>query len=219
MSGDNVITTLLKSRVAQVTLLFGVFGGALGKLLKIDEMEGYYMGLTSLVALVISLLISFLLKGRWSLKTKRTLQVVLAVASVLFIAAALFHTYVFLNKTYPYRTPGGQSAVYLVKGEKLSLEGMALKKKYVNQTENEILFYHLGGPNQKAHLWEQAEINTNTFLLIASYVLLVVFFSATTFALLEILAIKYGGSKKEETGKAGAKIRTVKKGKKVQKKE
>jgi len=185
---------LLKSRVVLVTALFAAFGGALSKLLKIDEMEGYYVALTSLIALLTTLLISFLLKGVWSKKRKKTLQIILSITSVLFIISALYHTNVFLTKTISYHHPKDRPASYLVKGKNYSVEGVRRKALYPDYNDDEILYQALGGPTGKTHLWDQSDINANTFALITSYVLLVIFFSGSTFALLEILSSQYAKS-------------------------
>ncbi|SRR6266542_821250 len=181
---------ILKSRVTIVTILFAAFGGALSKLLPIDEMEGYYIPLTTLVAFFISLLISFLLKGSWNIKKRKILQIILVGGFICFIASSLYHTYLLINKTIPYRFPKG-NVTYLVKGNRYTDTGNKYHNSLPYLSDAQILHDTLGGAEQKVALWEQKEIDSNTFALITSYVFLVIFFSASVFALLEILHTHY----------------------------
>ena len=181
--------SILKSRVTLVTALFAAFGGGLSLLLKIDEMQRYYVALSALVAFLISLLLSFLLKGSLKRKAKQSLKIILSVGFILFIIAALYHTRSFLEKTIAYHYPAGSSVSYLVKGNTYSTEGDSKKALHPTMTDEEIIYHQLGGPLGKRHLWNQSEIDANTFSLISSYIVLIIFFSGSVFALLEILAL------------------------------
>ncbi len=187
------LLSLLKSRVVLVTFLFAAFGGALTLLLKIDEMQRYYIALSSLVALLMSLLLSFLLKGMVKKKQKLILKAVLSAGFICFIGSALYHTNLFLNATIPYRYPVGSTS-YLVKANAYSKQGEKFREKYPSLADDQLLYMHLGGAPGKTFLWEQRDINANTFKLITSYIILLVFFAGSVFALLEILVMYYAPS-------------------------
>ncbi len=191
--------SILKSRVVLVTALFAAFGGGLSLLLKIDEMQSYYIALSSLVAFLISLLLSFLLRGTFKKKQKQMLKIILSVGFVCFIVAALYHTNLFLNATSPYRFPPGTTS-YLVRADDYSINGKTYKGKYPSLADDQILYMHLGGSGGKTFLWEQRDINSNTFKLITSYIILLIFFAGTVFALLEILALYYAPSVRKTDG-------------------
>jgi hypothetical protein len=90
--------------------------------------------------------------------------------------------------------------IYLVKGNNYSREGNGRKAEYPDFSDDELLYQKLGGPRGKTHLWSQNDINSNTFSLISSYILLVVFFSGSVFALLEILTLQYAKSMQKTDG-------------------
>ncbi|RTL60263.1 MAG: hypothetical protein EKK37_05345 [Sphingobacteriales bacterium] len=189
MKVKTTMLSILKSRVILVTALFGVFGGALSLLLKIDEMQRYYVALSMLVAFLISLLLSFLLKGSLKGRMKQTLKIILSVGFVLFIVSALYHTKIFLEKTMAYHYPAGSRTSYLVKANNYSEDGKKRKALNAAMTDEELLYQQLGGPGGKRHLWDSGEIDSNTFSLITSYIILIIFFSGSVFALLEILSL------------------------------
>ncbi len=189
--------SILKSRVVLVTTLFAVFGGGLSILLKIDEMQSYYVALSSLVALLISLLLSFLLKGTVKKKQKQMLKIILSAGFLCFIISALYHTNLFLNATIPYHYPQGSKVSYLVKGENYSNVGKEFRDQYPKLADDQIMYMHLGGPRGKIQLWEQRDINANTFKLITSYIILLIFFAGSVFALLEILTLYQSASVKK----------------------
>ena len=84
---------ILKYRVLLITILFGAFGGALSLLLKIEDLKTYYPSLAILIALTVSLLISFLIKAKWNIRLRNQLKAISVVLFILFLAAAVLHTY------------------------------------------------------------------------------------------------------------------------------
>ena len=188
---------LLKYRVLFITLLFGLFGGALSLLLKIDEMQAYYPALASLIALCVSLLISFLIKSRWNTHFRNKLKLVATVLFVFFLIAAALHTSYFLNNTFKYEGFGGKTAYY-VKGSVYTPAALKCRKDHPVITSDaamlELCFEGTGG---KGQAWTEQSINNNVLTLIVSYCTVILFFVAVVSLLVEILVLKYDKSNKK----------------------
>lgn len=179
---------LLKYRVVFITLLFGAFGGALSLLLKIEELKNYYPSLAVLIALCVSLLISFLLKARWSTRLRDRLKIVAVLLFLLFVATAALHTYYIINRTFEYRE--FDEVNRYVKGNYTDT-AIAYKKRFPFLKDEEILRDRLEGVTAIEIFWTKESINNNIFRLIASYCGLVLFFVASVTLLSEILATNY----------------------------
>jgi hypothetical protein len=190
--------TILKYRVLFITILFGAFGGALSLLLKIEDLKNYYPSLAVLIALAVTLLVSFLIKAKWTRQYRNKLKVAATLLFVLFLGAVFFHTYYIINHTFEYREFDKMSRY--VKGE-YSETGLSYKKNHPYQRDEEALRNYFGGPSGIELLWTKDSINNNIFRLIISYCCLVMFFVGCISFLTEILADKYFKSiKKVHTG-------------------
>src|SRR5690554_7811315 len=104
---------LLRYRAALITVLFGLFGGVISKLLVIDEMTWYYTALASIIGLVVNLLVSFLLKGRWSKKMRNHTKIACVLIFVALLMTVFIHTKYFIEGTFAYRDYADQVSYYV----------------------------------------------------------------------------------------------------------
>lgn len=188
---------LLKYRAIFIGLLFGLFGGALTKLLAIDELAFYYTALASIIAIVVNLMVSFMLKGKWNTHVKYSVKAVCIFLFLALIIALYSHTNYFLRGTFPYRDFEDQVSYY-IKGNKYT--PIAIKfieeNPYI-QSDEDLIREGFGSPDEKDKVWTQASINSNWMKLLTSYSLVIMFFVALVSILLEILISKYGKSTKK----------------------
>lgn len=186
--------TILKYRIAFITLLFSAFGGGLSVLLKIENLKNYYPAVAFLIALLVSLLISFLIKARWSTKFRNQLKIWSTGLFILFLGATAFHTYLIIDRTFEYQDFDVTNRY--VKGE-YSNYAMDIQKQYPNLTDQELLYNYFEGSNGIDVYWDKGSINKNVFWLILTYCGVVLFFVACVSLLTEILASRYGKSSKK----------------------
>ena len=185
------MVTILKYRVAFITLLFGLFGGALSLLLKVDELQNYYPSLAMLIALSISLLISFLIKAKWNVSFRNTLKKVATILFLLFLVAAFFHTYFLINSVFKYKDFDHNTSLY-VKGSELTAAAIKCRKDHPTITSDAAMMTTcFEGPESKADAWTQDSINNNIMKLIISYCMVILFFVSTISLLAEVLSSKY----------------------------
>lgn len=195
------MASLLKFRVAFITLFFGIFGSALTLLLQIDEMESYYRALAPLLALVISLFISFMIKMRWNTKTRNKLKIIVSVLLTLLLLSVFFYTRLFLKATFPFRDANDNLAYY-VKGDKNSYTQLALDFKKNNPaitSDSELIRNGFEGPHNKRFAWTEESISNNILLLIAGYCIVIILFTGIVSLLSEILVLKYPKSTKRSS--------------------
>lgn len=201
------ILFVLQARVIVITLLFTIFGQGLTRLLKIDEMASYYEALAPLLALVISLLISLLIKGR---KTK-TLARKIRIASVilfgcLLIAVALY-TQLFIKSTFKF-AGFDDSYAYYVKGNSGAYTRIALdfKQKHPEiSSDDDLIREGFGGPVNKSKVWTENAIQQNLQYLIFGYCIVVMLFAGIISLLCESLYVakRVPQVKKEKREPAG----------------
>ncbi len=189
------MVAFLKLRVVFITLLFGLFGGALSYLLKIDELQSYYPALAALIALCVSLLISFLIKGRWTVVFRNKIKKMSAILFSLFLIAAFIHTYLFINSVFKYKDFTGEVSYY-VKGSVYTEAALKCKKDHPKITSDAAMMYAcFESPEEKTEAWTEESINNNVFMLIVSYCAVILFFVGTVSLLTEILASRYSSKK------------------------
>jgi len=181
----NRMIKILNNRVTYLTVIFGLFGGALSLLLKIEDMKTYYPALASLIALLVSLLVSLLIKGKRGPAQRRLFKIMAAVLFFLFLVCAILHTNFIIKKTFEYHEFDQMSRY--VKGEYSTL-GLTAKQKYPNLTDEQILYKKMGGPDGISVYWTKSSIDNNVFLLIISYCGVIIFFVAAITFLTEVLA-------------------------------
>lgn len=196
------ILKVLNDRVTYITLLFGLLGGALSLLLKIEDMKAYYPALASLIALVVSLLVSFLIKGKRDRKSKNRLKVWASILFVLFLGFAGIHTKYVITKTFEYHE--FDEVNRYVKGN-YSDTAIALKKRFPHLNDEQILYQQMSGPDSIKQYWTAESVDTNIFLLIASYCGVILCFVAVVTLLTEILA----EDKEAKNKRRESRVRTV----------
>ncbi len=197
---------LLQYRAALLAILFGVFGGALSQLLAIEEMTLYYTALAGIIGLVVNLLVSFLLKGRWNIKMKNTIKLACVGMFVAMIITLFMHTLFFLEGTFPYRD-FEDNVTYHIKGD----EYTAVAKSFMEEnpyivSDEDLIREGFGSPSEKGKVWSQSSINKSWLKLLSTYSLLVIFFVGLVSVLLEILMGRY----EKSTSKSIEKIPTKK---------
>ena len=192
------MSSFLKFRVAFITALFALFGSALTMLLQIDEMKSYYQSLAPLLALVISLFISFMIKMKWGRKARNLLKVIVSVLLVFLLFAIFFYTRFFLTATFPFSDNSGKVSYY-VKGDKNSYTKIALDFKEKNPSitsDSELIRNGFEGPHNKRFAWTEESISDNILWLIAGYCIVIILFVGVISLLTEILVLKYPKSTK-----------------------
>jgi hypothetical protein len=189
------IKKVLIKRAAYITLLFGLFGGALTLLLKIEVMQAYYPALASLIGLLVSLLVSFVIIGKRGTKIRNRFKIAAILLFMLFILCALLHTNLIITRTFEYNEFDETNRY--VKGD-YSERGLVEKKKYPMLTDEQLLYKKMGGVDGIEILYAKASVDQNIFLLIISYCGVVIFFVAAITFLTEVLA-EVEGRKKRKT--------------------
>lgn len=183
---------LLKYRAALLTVLFGLFGGAISKLLVIDEMAWYYTALASIIALVVNLLVSFLLKGRWNTQVKNYTKITSILLFLALIVTVFLHTKYFIEGTFTYRGYDNEISYY-VKGNEYTPVAIEFKKAnpYV-QSDSDLIREGFGSPDEKYKAWTEESINETKLKLISTYSLIIIFFVGLISILIEVLMGHYG---------------------------
>ncbi|WP_373398621.1 hypothetical protein V8V91_02540 [Algoriphagus halophilus] len=188
---------LLKYRALFIGLLFGLFGGALTKLLAIDELAFYYTALASIIAIVVNLMVSFMLKGKWNTHVKYSVKAVCIFLFLALIIALYSHTNYFLRGTFPYRDFEDQVSYYIKGNEYTPIAKKFIEENPYIQSDEDLIREGFGSPDEKDKVWTQTSINSNWMKLLTSYSLVIMFFVALVSVLLEILISKYGKSTKK----------------------
>ncbi|MFZ1675786.1 MAG: hypothetical protein WAT91_00855 [Saprospiraceae bacterium] len=195
----------LTIRAALITAMFGLFGGALVKLLKIDELQEYYYALTPLLALIVSFIISFLLNGKRTVKMRNKLRVISVVAFVGLLIMLFFHTRMYLSSTFRAKDFDDTVGFY-VKGNDHSYTPAALKFKAEHPSitsDADLITEGFGGPDGKSSAWTQESIDNNILWLITSYSLVIILFVAILTMMLEILTKKESQTAKKVVAEEG----------------
>ncbi|MBD8489938.1 hypothetical protein IFO69_14370 [Echinicola sp. CAU 1574] len=183
---------LLKYRAALLGVLFGLFGGAISQLLAIEEMTLYYTALASIIGLVVNLMVSFMLKGRWSTKMKNTIKVVCVILFVGLVATLFLHTKFFIEGTFSY-SDFEDKVSYYIKGSEYTNVAKKFKEEnpYV-ESDEDLISEGFGSPEERDKVWTQESINRNWMRLLTTYSLIIIFFVALVSILIEVLMGKYG---------------------------
>lgn len=188
---------LLKYRAILIGALFGLFGGALSQLLAIEEMALYYTALASIIAIVVNLLVSFMLKGRWNTHVKYSLKAISIFLFLALIISLYSHTNYFLRGTFPYRDFEDQVSYYIKGSEYTPIAKKFIQENPFIQSDEDLIREGFGSPDEKDKVWTQESINNNWMKLLTTYCLIIIFFVALISILLEILLSKYGKSTKK----------------------
>lgn len=185
---------LLQYRAALLAVLFGLFGGAISKLLVIEELTGYYTALASVIALVVNLLVSFMLKGRWSTKLKNNVKKICLFMFIGLVGFLYMHTKYFIEYTFPY-ADFENNIGYYVKGSEYTRTAKIFKEQHPYiESDGDLVREGFWSPEEKGKVWTQDSIDKNWLRLILSYSLVVIFFVGLISILIEVLVSQYGKS-------------------------
>ena len=191
---------ILEYRAAFITVLFGLFGSALSKLLVIDEMTWYYTALASLIGLVVNLLVAFLLKGRWDRGMKNYTKIVCILFFLGLIITVFMHTKYYIECTFSY-SGYDDKLEYYVKGSEYTAVAKQFKQENPHiVSDADLIREGFGSPLEKDKAWTEESINTNKLRLITSYSLIVIFFVGIISVLLEVLMSHYHKSTTKTLG-------------------
>lgn len=183
--------TLLHYRAALISVLFGLFGSALSKLLVIDEMTWYYTAIASLIGFVVNLLVSFLLKGRWSKNMKNYTKIVCILFFFGLITMVYLHTKYYIEGTFPY-SDYEDKVTYYVKGTVYTPTAIKFKQENPHIiSDGDLIREGFESPFFKGKVWTEESINQNKLKLITSYSLIVIFFVSIISILIEVLMVHY----------------------------
>jgi hypothetical protein len=182
---------LLQYRAALISALFGLFGSALSKLLVIDELTLYYTALSSVLALVVNLLVSFLLKSKWNASMRNYTKLICILCFLGLIATVYIHTRYFMAGTFPYRDYDDKVSYY-VKGYEYSYSAKEFKDAhpYIG-SDADLIREGFGSPAEKDKVWTVQSIDKTRLRLISSYSLIVIFFVGIISILIEVLVGHY----------------------------
>lgn len=200
------ILKVLNNRVTYITVLFGLFGGGLSLLLKIEDMKTYYPALASLIALVISLLVSLLIKGKRDRKSRNRFRISAVILFLLFLGFAAIHTKYVITKTFEYHE--FDEVNRYVKGV-YSDTAIALKKNFPQLSDEKMLYQKMSGVDSIKQYWTPESVDANLFILIATYSGLVLCFVAVITLMTEILAEEEGRKKSPKRSRKKALTETV----------
>lgn len=185
---------LLQYRAALLAVMLGLFGGAISKLLVIDELTGYYTALASIIALVVNLLVSFLLKGRWNTKLKNNIKKICLALFIVLVGFFYMHTKHFIEYTFPY-SDFENNVSYHVKGREYTFAAKKFKEEHPYiVSDADLVREGFGSPDEKGKIWTQESIDKNWLSLVLSYSLVVIFFVGLVSVLIEVLISQYGKS-------------------------
>jgi hypothetical protein len=183
---------LLKFRLTLISVAFAAFGGALYKLLVIDEMSWYYTALANLIALVVNLLVSLLLENKRAKSSINYVKIFSILLFLGFITTVYMHTKYFIEGTFPY-SGYDDKVSYYVKGDEYTALAIKYKQEHPNiESDADLVYEGFGSPTEKDKVWTVASIDKNKLRLISSYVLVVIFFVGIVSVLLDVLSRSYG---------------------------
>ncbi|MDN3687452.1 hypothetical protein [Cyclobacterium jeungdonense] len=183
---------LLQYRAALVTVMFGLFGGAISNFLVIEEYSWIYFGLASILGLTVNLLVSFLLKSRWSKGIKNNIKMVCIFLFTAMVVNLYMHTKFFLERTFAYRDFNNE-VTYYVKGTEYTSLAKAFKLANPQiESDADLIMEGFGSPLEKGKVWTEASIIESWLKLISSYALFIIFFVALISILIEVLMGQYG---------------------------
>ena len=175
-----------------IGVIFGLFGSALSTLLSVKEMSWYYTGLAALIALVVNLLVSFLLRGKWNVRYRNRIKVISIVLFLGLLVTVYMHTKYFLECTFAYED--FEQVGYYIKGDVYTADALKFKADNPHIVEDGDLVKEGFSLAEKNRVWTPESIRRNTLKLISSYSFCVIFFVGIISILLEVLMGHYGRS-------------------------
>jgi heme/copper-type cytochrome/quinol oxidase subunit 2 len=202
----------LNYRIVFITILFAAFGGILSSIMDIESIGKWsYAAIASLIALVTSLFISFLLKGNWK-KMHKSVQWISTLLFILFLISCFVFIWLFRfqltfemkefdNSKTPADTSGiaATKMVRYIKGTHYTTNALNYIKDNPGAEKNpEELVNSFGGSRYIESVWDPESRNHAQFYLMLCYCVFVLLFVANVSLLCEVLVTKY----KNKTPKA-----------------
>jgi hypothetical protein len=202
MSGK--IISFIKGRAGIVTAIFGLFGFALQKLLlKIsDNLLGEFGFIFALLfAFITCMVFSLILRGDFKNRQtkkfrifKNRLNTGIILSSIGLVCIGFFYFYLVNTQTLNYKSFDTQTR--LLKGEyKKELNIEALKKSIIANNpptvsvSEEALIREVGGSSEA--LYSSESLAKTRFLLLVVYCLFIIFFTAVTYIVPDIITVYY----------------------------
>lgn len=183
---------LLQYRAALVSVLFGLFGGAVSNLWVIEEISWLYSGIASITGLSVNLLVSFLLKGKWTRIMKNNTKLACIILFIALVGTLYLQTKYFLERTFAYQDHDNV-VTYYVKGTEYTPFAKAFKLANPEiVSDADLIREGFGSPAEKGKVWTPDSINDSWLKLISTYTLFVIFFVSLISILIEVLVGQYG---------------------------
>ncbi|WP_343852852.1 hypothetical protein [Algoriphagus jejuensis] len=160
----------------------------------IEEMTLYYTALASIIGLVVNLMVSFMLKGKWNAKVKNTLKGICAFFFVALVATLFMHTKFFIEGTFSYQNFENEVSYYIKGSEYTNVAKKFKEENPYIESDEDLIREGFGSPEEKGKVWTQESINNNWMKMLTTYCLIVIFFVGLISILIEVLMGKYGKS-------------------------
>lgn len=198
------IISFIKGRAAIVTVIFGLFGFALQKLLlKIDDtlLGDFGIIFALLFAFITCMVFSLILKGDYKSRSekkfkvfKKKLNTGIIISSIGLVCLGFFYFYLVNTRTLTYKA--FDQPTRLLKGEyKEELPIQALKDSIIKHNypvisvSDAALIREVGGSADA--LYSAESLAKTRFLLLVVYCLFIIFFTAVTYIVPDIVSVYY----------------------------
>ena len=205
------MNSFLKYRIQFITIIFAAFGGILSFIMDINSIQPWsYAAIASIIALVTSLLISLLLKGKWTKQMRKRVRGVSIVLFILFLFSCFLFLWLFrfqltfeMKEINAFHTSSDSSGinqpkiVRYVKGVYYTPEA----RKYLIDNPGEDInpsnmVKAFGGSSQIDLVWDKRSRDLAQFYLFLSYCAFLVFSVANISLICEVLVTKYSDKTK-----------------------
>jgi hypothetical protein len=195
---------LLLARATFISALFALFGGVLSSLYNIDDVRtSTYVSMAGIFSFMTSLLVSFLLSGKWTLKAKRIYIFLLPLLILLSFAGFVWYEKVFDNYSFPYTPysigadslPQAGSRLRLLRSDQYTdtVKKIIIDNHYSNESDldSSLIDDWAGGFPYRDKLWVKGAISGVKIYLMTIYISLIMALTIIISLLIEILSKKY----------------------------
>lgn len=181
----------LRYRVLLITAFFLLFGLGASLLAKASELKLSYLLLSPLLALAVSSLLLFLLRGKLGRRLSPVLRPVAFVNFALLLLALIFYVSLFNRSTFKF-LHGDGSITNHIKGDKACYSDAAkdCQKENPGISDDDMIALCFTNPANKTWVWSEDCIKKNLVWLIAVYAVVVILVSAFFSFLAEYFAQK-----------------------------
>lgn len=178
----------LSQRLDLTGIITSLIGGvAIDQFMRLENYRSYYV-FAPVLTLIISLIISFFLKGKFTEVIKKQLKIFSVICFVgLAVSCYLFFSS-YTDNSFSYHQPDGTTKQYL-KGTELTKD--AADYRSTGYFTDEELVKDFEGPANIEAVWEVKTINNNKKIIFVEYFFFILFASVLIYTMLEILTTKY----------------------------